>query len=663
MIIDSVYMKRLFFFFLVISSFFKIEAQQQVLDSLDAVSKDQKGKALVLTFNEISWHYRNIRADSALFYGKKALLEAEKEGDKRLKASAYHSIASALQVSAVYDSASYYHQKSLRINFLLGDSIAVANTYNNLGIINDELGNFDTSLQYYFKALKIYEYQTKDPDLVPMVLSNIGIVYKKQGEYKKVLDYYQQALASYKKSDNLFGITVTTGNIGSVLLRLKKFNETIIHAESAIEGYKTLGYNRYVPYMLNNIAVAQDSLGDFINAEKTYKNAIELFSSDDNEYELTNTRIGFAKNQLHFNRYTVAINELRLALKKAKENKFKEFEVNGLKLLSEVYSLQGENQLAYQILEEYTIKKDEVYQLEKTKSILELESKYQSEKKEKEIIQQRSEIDKNKLAMQLKNNLLFGVIAIAFLTGFIGYLFYGKQRLKNEQLQKESELKTALVQIETQNKLQEQRLRISRDLHDNIGSQLTFITSSLDTLKYGLKNTESNVKDKLVALGLFTKTTINELRDTIWAMNKENITFEDLQTRISQFINSANQLSKQIEFDFVVDSDIEIEYTFTAEEGINIYRIIQEGVNNTLKHAFTNSEKQPKILRVYIHKSINFFHVEIKDNGVGFDFLQVELGNGIANMKRRVTDLKSELKIQSKPDKGTTLMFTIPVRS
>ncbi|HCY83071.1 MAG TPA: two-component sensor histidine kinase, partial [Xanthomarina gelatinilytica] len=107
-------------------------------------------------------------------------------------------------------------------------------------------------------------------------------------------------------------------------------------------------------------------------------------------------------------------------------------------------------------------------------------------------------------------------------------------------LKKETELKEALIKIETQNKLQDQRLRISRDLHDNIGAQLTFIISSLDNLKYGFKLPD-NLNDKLKYISEFTSSTIYELRDTIWAMNKSEISFEDLQSRISNFIEKANK--------------------------------------------------------------------------------------------------------------------------
>ena len=91
-------------------------------------------------------------------------------------------------------------------------------------------------------------------------------------------------------------------------------------------------------------------------------------------------------------------------------------------------------------------------------------------------------------------------------------------------------------QIELQNKLHEQRLAISRDLHDNIGAQLTFIISSVDSLKYAFADGNPKLEDKLNNISSFTKETIYELRDTIWAMNKEEITIEDLKTRISNFI-------------------------------------------------------------------------------------------------------------------------------
>ncbi|RAJ07980.1 signal transduction histidine kinase [Arenibacter echinorum] len=649
-------------FLLAILTILKCYAQQKKLDSLLRVSTTQNGELLVGTLNEISWQYRNIHLDSALVYARTALLEAKKTNKKKLYASAYNSIASAYQAKADYDSAIYFHSKSLSINYLKADSIGLADTYNNLGIIEDERGNFETSLEHYFKALRIYGNNATDPGLMPMVLSNIGIVYKKQGEYAKVLDYYQQALELYKKSKNTFGVTVTTGNIGSVMLRLKRFDDATTYALDAAEGYKKLGYHRYVPYMLNNIAVAEDSLGQYGKAEKTYLQAIGMFITDNNDYELTNTRIGFAKNQLGFKRYDIAIAQLDKALEVAQQKDFKEFEVNALQLLSEAYYKKGYIDLAYTTSKAFIIKKDSLFQIAKTKAMLELEAKYQAEKKEKELSEQQLQLVENKLEINKKNNLIYGLLAVAFLLGLIGYLFYSQQRLKNRQLLKENELKTALVQIETQNRLQDQRLRISRDLHDNIGSQLTFIISSIDTLKYGLTTGQDKIKNKLTEIGMFTKTTINELRDTIWAMNKEHITFEDLQYRLDIFMASVTKSSEHIKLNFTVDSDIDPTYTFTAEEGVNLYRIIQEAVNNALKYAYVNSELVEHTMAVSIHKTIDYFHVEVNDNGVGFNVSEVTLGNGLSNMQKRAVELNSELKLTSMLGQGTSVDFYIPVR-
>ena len=89
--------------------------------------------------------------------------------------------------------------------------------------------------------------------------------------------------------------------------------------------------------------------------------------------------------------------------------------------------------------------------------------------------------------------------------------------------------------------MQEQRLNISRDLHDNIGAQLTFIISSVDNIKYAFDITNEKLDSKLNNISSFAKDTIVELRDTIWAMNSNEISFEDLEIRINNYIEKAKE--------------------------------------------------------------------------------------------------------------------------
>ena len=110
----------------------------------------------------------------------------------------------------------------------------------------------------------------------------------------------------------------------------------------------------------------------------------------------------------------------------------------------------------------------------------------------------------------------------------------------------------------------------------------------------------------------------------------------------------AGSASSSIEFQFNVDEQLSKELSFSSVQGMNIYRIIQEAINNSLKYA------QANIIKVQFQKDSNRLKVEIYDDGKGFDFETVELGNGLNNMKKRAADMNSEIQIESKINKGTT---------
>lgn len=629
---------------------------QTAIDSLRKVAKTQSNEALVATYVNLSWEYRNSAQDSAIYYARETLQLSKKLNYKKGIASGYNSLGSSYQASGKLDSARVYLKKSLEIQTVIKDSTGMADSYNNLGIIADETSNYETALDYYFKALRIYEKNPKDIANVPMVYSNIGIVYKKQKEYQKTLNYYKKALAIYVNSKNAVGETITRGNIGSLLLQLKKYEQAISYATAAKNDYERLGYVRYVPYMLVNNAVARDSLKQHIAAQQDYELAIKLFEKDTNLYELTNALIGYGQNQLNRNEADAAKASLNRALVLAQNNKFKEFEVRAYRYLAKAYAQRNDFKTAFKYQEQYRIGYDSLFEAGKTKSILELDVKYQSEKKEKELAIKEAALLKNEIKLKQRNNILL-LLALGLASAvLIGYLIYRQQRLKNMQLLQENELNEAKSKLVTEQRLQEQRLRISRDLHDNIGSQLTFVISSLDNLKYAKHVPLEVANDKLASLSTFTRTTITELRDTIWAMNKDRITIAALKERLTGQLNQAANAGLTTEITLNLDNNVDHTLSFNALKGMHVYRIIQEAINNALKYAQATS------INVSLKIEKEVFVVTILDNGIGFSKENAVMGNGLRNMQQRVDEIKGTLVISSELEQGTDVTFTFPVK-
>jgi signal transduction histidine kinase len=290
-----------------------------------------------------------------------------------------------------------------------------------------------------------------------------------------------------------------------------------------------------------------------------------------------------------------------------------------------------------------------------SKAIAEAESKYETAKKEKALLLQQTQIDKQNIEINQKNIQLLSLGSIAIILVLIGVLIFNYLRQRNLQLQKEHELREAMGKLKTQEKLEKQRFQISRDLHDNIGAQLTFIISSIDNLKYGFQ-LEPSLNNKLKKITNFTSNTIRDLRDTIWAMNKDAISFSDLQQRIHTFLSAAKDATQDIEFNFIIKEHLPKEYTLSSVEGMNIYRIIQEALNNALKYA--EAEK----IEISIDKIDSTLYFKVSDNGKGFDLKTVALSNGLHNMRKRANEMGADLEINSQIGLGTFLSLKHVVR-
>lgn len=134
------------------------------------------------------------------------------------------------------------------------------------------------------------------------------------------------------------------------------------------------------------------------------------------------------------------------------------------------------------------------------KAIAQLEIQYETEKKEKQLVEQEVIITKEQLRVRQRNYTLVGLALVMIFIIILGVYIYKQQKFKQQKLIEENRLKDEIAKIRLQNELHEERIRISRDLHDNVGSQLTFIISSVDNMGYLFKTADENLERNYTVL-------------------------------------------------------------------------------------------------------------------------------------------------------------------
>ena len=641
--------------FLFIVSFSFSQKTVQNIDSLLVVLKTSKeDTSKVIVYQKIAGHYNITHLDSARAFAEKGIVLANQLKYSKGQWMNLNVLGNYYERKTDYEEASKKYKEALKIIKQTSDTKGYAVVLNNIATIHIRKAEYDEALVNMFEALKAEE-KLNNQNGIAQAYNNIGVVYYYLQDFDKTTFYLTKALEIQEELGNFDGLINGYNNVGAILDYQKKYDEAILSYEKGLEISKKINDKKMEAIQLSNIALAYSNKKDFPKAEAFFNQSIALKIAIKDDNGLAASYASFGESLTTQKQYARAKEILNKGLVITQEKGIKLAEKQIYASLAEIAEQQNDYKKANVYLKEFLAVKDSILNENNAKIIAEVETKYETEKKENEILQQRAQLAEKELEVKQKNYLIFGSLGLALVLGLLGYLLFNQQRLKNRQLQKENELKTALVKIETQNKLQEERLRISRDLHDNIGSQLTFIISSLDNLKYGFKNMGDKLSGKLSGISSFTTQTIYELRDTIWAMNKQNITFEDLQTRINNFINNAKLASSETQFLFTINEGVNQDHNFTSVEGMNIYRIIQEAVNNSMKYA-----KASKI-EVLISQNQNNLNLMIKDNGIGFQKDKIEFGNGLNNMDKRAKDLKGNLEYNSEEGKGTEIIIKIPL--
>jgi len=336
------------------------------------------------------------------------------------------------------------------------------------------------------------------------------------------------------------------------------------------------------------------------------------------------------------------------ALNLAKENGRDFSSMNSIySSLGEIYSNMGDYKNYSEVLKEKIQLQDSTYKVNTAEAVTEMEAKYDVQKKQNIIIQQQYDLAK-------KNYLLYGSLLLLLLGAVFSFILFKqnkkKQQLKLQMLHEEEKIMSAIA-VEKAEK--HERNRIAAELHDNLGSQLSYISSNIDfILDAPVILSDEDKNKRLCKLNEAAKNTITDLRETIWALKKESIEMEELSDRLKLY--AQNQLSHKVNMKLNVEEKLNVKVILTPTEALNIFRIFQEAINNVVKYSNAG-----ELLLSVTTETPSWYSISVKDNGKGFDTKVSHQGHyGLENMRERAKEIQLILEITSSENNGTMVVLS-----
>ena len=398
----------------------------------------------------------------ALDYALQAFELSSKLNDTTLTFTSANNIGIIYNERGDYKNARRYFTKSL--DLLNNDSVNLARTYGNIGNSYNYESDSEQAIVYYLKSLKIFEALNNEGGM-SLVYGTIGNLYLSTKDYKHALENYKQAEKLFLKLDNQGGLATVYMNMG-VIYRDgdKKYNLAISNFEKALKIYKAFSFQRGVAQCEANIAESLSNKGNYKESTKRLVKALNVFheSKNYNEEVLALIRIGdnftnlkdlFQAQEFYNKAYNIAV----------EEESIKNIESSS-KSLYQNYKAQKDYPKALAYFETFQTHHDSLYNIEKEKRVQELLTKYDTEKKEKEIQKQQFEIEKGQLLLSKKEAAIrFYLILTVLITAgllLIAFAYFQKRRI-NILLKGQNAL------IEKQNKaLAKDKTILSENLKD-----------------------------------------------------------------------------------------------------------------------------------------------------------------------------------------------------
>lgn len=562
-------------------------------------------------------------------------------------AKAYTYLGDYYSRKSISDSAFLVYFKAEKMYKQINDKNNLAKTYLSKADLQFKESDLFESEITIFKALKILKDQKNVSDLLYQSYNLLGILYNEREEYNKALEFHNKALNILQDQSipsDLQLKATSLNNIGFVYLTMKNYQNAKINFSNGLQ-QKDLFKESTPLYamLLDNLAYSKFKLNDFEDLPNQFYRSLKIRDSLD----LTS---GIILNKVHLSEFYAVKKDTVKAIQLSKEalylsrtsNKLR----NTLEVLKQLAVVDHKNALEYS--REYIQLNDKLLKAERRMG-----------EKFSRIEYETNEIKDQNSSLQEKNKTLVYVFSICTLLGLFFYV-YKTQQAKNRELLFKQQQQIANediynLMISQQNEIELTRIKekkkVAQELHDGVLGRMFGIRISLDSLDK-LDESEAISKRKKYLAEL--KNVEQDIREISHDLNREK------SELINNFVSILNKLFEDQKNTYssklIAVFDPEIKWDLISNiVKINLYRIVQEGLQNCNKYA------EADIIRVEFKNENDDLVLTIEDDGIGFNSYKTKNGIGLHNIEYRANECKGTVTIKSAKGEGTILTIKVPI--
>ncbi len=629
-------------------------SQASEIDSLLQKDKTLSGEDKVNNLVRITRHYF-IQGDSlALFYGNQAI-----EFSKQI--SFDEGIGKAnFFLGCWYDGLdndkALKHYKISEQIFEKYDHPWIGYSYNNLSRIYRERGWYPEALEIVIKSLEVFE-ELGDSTQIATELTSIGYIYSKMGDYAESLKWQKKALAIPHGYSDSANIGLMYGRIGIIYDELGMYDSAHYFNNIAVAYFKAVHDEQYLGLWFSNIGNTFIKEKRYDAAEKYFNDALTLsLKEEDKSIIYINLGNVYTKTGL----FDEAERTLNQAVTRCIKHKQTSFLSEAYYRKYELAEKQGKTKSALEFFKMYNNLNDSILNIEKTEQIARMRIRFETEQKEKELLVEKAEkekIAKEKAQAEIKvynrNKWIIGISSLTLILLFFGLYIVQRNRRKAQAEkdaviieEREKGLKAVITAQE------DERKRIAKDLHDGIGQQLSGLKMAWQTFTGDVQEKIPGEEKRLKKLTGILDEAASDVRTISHQMMPRVLSESGLIPAIEDMLEKSLGPTK-IKYNF---ETFQVESRFEENIEVSIYRVLQELINNIIKHAGA------LVVSVQLFTNKGYLILMVEDNGKGFELKSNTEGHGLLNIKSRINAINGEVSYNPSPESGTVATVRVPIK-